>query len=245
MKLVLYGVNLLETAVVTVSGEAVGKPKALLYDREITEPWQDTSNAGTRILKSFQGSGVQALDSVVGAPGHNLAGATLSWESSPDDAAWTVRGTLVVPSAAIFRIRGATPWTTAYSRLTITGAAAAPSLAELLFSLAWVAPREVSEPSSSQGLVPNTRLFRASSGKAWGSQRGEPRWHAEYLIRDIPQVDRVALEQVYRDLGGGADPLFLEDADGTARWARWLNNPMFEAVPVYSHDVRLEFEEEL
>jgi len=247
-RIVIYGVNLLETATVTVSGEVAGKPKERLFDREIGLFYQDTSNTGDRVIKANQGGGgTQAIDGLYVGPGHNLSGSTVYLESSPDDAVWTPRGNLAVPSSAAFRIKvapgGGVPWTTQYTRVRIASAPAPPSIGEALISLSWTAPYHVSEPGS-QGLEPNIRVHRSTSGKAWAAQRGEPAWRAEYLIRDLSLTDRSGLEQVYRDLDGGAKPFAIEDADAVLRWARLLNALRFPAVPRYNFDIRLDLQEE-
>ncbi len=250
MKLVLHGFNLLAKTgvVVTVSGEAAGKPKERMWDRRIKFPFVDTSNAGTREYKADQGAGgTEALNAASFAAGHNLSGATVAFESSPDNAAWTPRASAVPAGTGAFSLKAASLalFTTRYSRVTVTGAATAPSIPEMLFTRAVLLPREVSEPGTRQGRKPNIRVHEASSGLAIGAKRGPTRWWAEYLVRDVQQADRTLLEGVYDDLDGGAQPLLLEDADAVFRWARWVRPDLvFDAVPVYRDDVILEFLEQ-
>jgi hypothetical protein len=252
MKLIVAGANLLEGAgaVITVSGEDATKPKTRLYDRRTRLPFADTANTGTRVYKVDQGAGgTGATNALYIAAGHNLSGATVAYESSPDDAVWTPRGSIVPASSGAFRIHGAglTPWTTRYTRMTVTGAAAAPQLTEALFTLALQYPFEVSEPGTRYGRRGNIAVSKGSSGDETGVKRGETQFWAEYATRDLDHTaaagiaTRTALEAFFDAIHGGARPFFLEDADGIIRWTR-VREPeiAFSAVPVYRHDAMLD-----
>lgn len=247
----LHGFQLLVQSgvIVTVTGEAAGKPKERLFDYEVDAdyPWQDTSNAGDRFVKTNQGvSPTHAIDSACVAAGHNLSGATVKLQSSPDDAIWTDRATLVPSGSGAFRLVGAGLWTIQYSRLLMQSAAAAPLITEVYFTRTWTSPRFIREGAGFQGLVGHAMHLQSRAGHRWGLQQGDPTWQASYLIGDLTLVDRQALEAVYRDSGGAAKPIFLVDADDALRFVWWLDQTLqFTHQPVYVFDIALNFEEAL
>jgi hypothetical protein len=230
---IFYGLNILETWTVTVSGEAAGKPKERLFDRDVGLPWQDTSSAGDRILKAARGAQpAQSLDTWAVAAGHNLSGATLTWESSPDDAIWTVRDTFV-PSDASAILRSISPLTFDFWRLKITGASTAPSISELFFTLKVAVTGYLSENGMRQGLVGNVAVQMSVAGYVWGAQLGVERWAATYPLRELTTADKAALEALFQALKGGTKFLWVKDADGVVRWVRWETVELgFFPVPV-------------
>ncbi len=245
-KLVFYGFHLgrLAGVTTTVPGGALNPER--LTDRRIVFPYVDSSNAGTRRIKLNQAALAKQVSAAGFVAGHNLAGATVELKSSPDDITYTPRASAVPASSAGFALKVGSLLTAQYWAVDVTGAAAAPSIPELLVTRAVTMPREVSEPGTRQGRVGNVKIHSASSGLDWGAQRGPDRWQASYLVRDVTQADRTFLEELFTDTGGGASPLLLEDADGAFRWVRIVRPEItFAAVPVYSDDFQIDLIEQV
>src|SRR4030095_12275387 len=97
---IFYGVNRLETATVTAMSTLTDRPLVRLADRFIGPRWE-----GTGPIVWDQGASPAPFDTLVGAPGHNLMGATLTVETAADPGFTTptILGTAVATAAA-FRI---------------------------------------------------------------------------------------------------------------------------------------------
>lgn len=244
-KLRLYGLNRLVAGTVTVSGTATGFPATNLYDGSILYPWTDSANSGTRFARVDQGSALAVNGYAVG-PGHNLAGATVLFRSSPDAATWTTRDTTVVGSGTAAYAVSIAELSIRHWGIEITGAAAAPSIPELFISRAFDFPRFISEGGAAYGLGGNWAEHTSLGGYDWRLEHGDPRWFAEYVVRDIEAADRTLLETLFGDINGGASFFFLMDADGVARWVKWEGPELrWAAAAVLRQDVRLAFRQVL
>lgn len=248
-KPVLHAVHLLAstTVILSVSGETVAGPRTLLndYEADAALAWVDSSNVGDRFVKADQGvSGSQAIDAACIPAGHNLAGQTVKLQSSPDNAAWTDRATVVPAGSGAFRLVGVAPWTTRYTRVLMASPAAAPSMAELYVTRTVPMPRFIEEGAGFEALIGRTSILQSGPGHKWGAELGTPAWQAQYRVRDLLLADRDALRAAYVAAGGGAKPIFLLDADDTLRFVWWLNPTLsFDFIPVYSFATTLSFEE--
>jgi hypothetical protein len=246
-KIVLYGVNLADKtgSIVTVGGAAAGFPKENAYDRHVGHPWTDTSSTAPRVFDVDQGGGSQAIDSLIVGAGHNLTGVSVTLQSgnaTPGDTSQA--GPFFPLSSAAFALHAASPYTHRYHRMALQAPiVAAPSIPEVFFSLRWTAPFEISEPGSTEGRKSFRETMFTRTGAFYGAKQGETVWKVDYLIRDIPLSSRLALEQFHADIGGGASPFFISDADGVIRFVVLLNELEFHAVPVYRFDVHLELQE--
>lgn len=245
---VFYGVNLLDApSIVTVSGEATGKPKERLFDRDIGLPYQDSASAGTRTdPKVDQGAGgTQAVDTWAIAAGHNLSGAPLSLESSPDDTNWTVRDSLT-PSGNGLIFRSIASVTARYWRHQIIPGAA-PSMAEFFLTQAvTLASGYLSENGMEQGLLGNVLEHQSRAGYVWEASLGPERWVAKYPLRNLSAADKTAMEALFRTIKAGAKFLWIKDADGVVRWVKWESFQLrFSAVPVVKWDLDVAFTEVL
>lgn len=242
---VLYPRHFFEAATITVTGEATGLPKARLADRELLLAYQDAAATGTREIKGQVAGNTLAPNRWIVPSGHNLAGASLSLESSPDGATWTVRDALTGDAGVINRPISSPP-TVDWWRLTVTGAGAAPLLHELYLTASVTLPRGPDERALVEGPVANRARHESIGGKVWSARLGPSRWRTTYLIRDLTAGDRTAVEAAFADLRDGARPFYLLDADGVLRWIEWLRvDALFQAVPVARWDVTLEFQEVL
>jgi hypothetical protein len=240
----LYGFNALDTGILTVSGEATGKPKERLFDRRITFAWEDTSAAGARLITIDLGVGnAEGVDAYVVQAGHNLAGATILFQASTDMAVWNTRDSFAVPAGSTAMIyRTITLETTRGWRLSISGAAAPPQITELFITRQVAFPRFPSLGGVRQGLRPLINELESSAGYVWRHTFGDPLWFADYEFRDLTTAERTAIETLYTDLGGGAQFLYLLDADGVVRWVRMMMSDLgFSATPIVRHNLQVSF----
>jgi hypothetical protein len=242
-KPILAGVNLLEAATLSASGEAEEQAGDAVADRDVILPWEDTSFAGTRWIRGDQGaSGTQAV-SAWGVPaGHSLAGVALALKSSPDDAGYTLRDSVTPTDASAF-LRTVAAVTARYWKLELSGAAATLKLAELLLTQTLTLPYAPSDDQLDVGLAANVVRHESVGGHIWSYARSAPLWEASYLIPHILPAARSALEALYLALDGAAKPLLFVDHDGILRWVHWTDAELlFRATPL-RYDVALKFRE--
>jgi hypothetical protein len=247
--IILYPTNHLEGATVTVSGAAAGFPKERLSDRDAVLPWKDTGTAGNRVAEAVRGASdpLIPVDTMILPAGHNLAGVTVRGDSSPDGTgpSWTNRVSFVPPSAAAVKasfgsltLRG---W-----RLFVATPPNAIELGELWFSSAVALPRPPLFEQLQHGVQGHVVDHESRGGFVWSAQLGDPRWTASYGFRGLSDADKATLDQAFRDTGGGAKHLFLDDADGVLRWVEWLDRALvFEPTTVGKWRVTLHFREVL
>jgi hypothetical protein len=243
---IAYGVNLLETSTVSVTGEAAGKGKERLTDREIVLPYQDSGITTPRRLTADQGAGVSTpWDTWIVPPGHNLNGLTLQAETSPDMASWTERDSFVPGSTGlILRTPGGGPFSFRGMRLTINSPASPPSLGELLFTTKYELPVGPSIGGLEAGHVSGVTRAESAGGYVWKVRHWGPLWSARYRLDDLTVAQRDTLLTLFETLASGAKPFYLTDHDGTTRWVEWMNpEALFQAAPVSLHGVELAFRE--
>jgi hypothetical protein len=241
---VAYALNLLEatTSAVTVTGTAAGSSLNRLFDRDITLPWIDSGTAGTRNIQVDQGAGgTQAVSSWIIAGPHNLAVA-LSLESSPDNAAWTVRDTVTPATTVAFR-RSFSPITARYWRLQIPSPASAPSIPEFFLTVAVPFPKGPHPDGARRGVVPNVVRHESVGGYVWKTRRGGTRWRAEWPLRLLTDAQRQTFETLLTALLDASRPFWLEDVDGVLRWVEWTNaEATYDALANARQNVTLAFE---
>lgn len=247
---IAYGKNLLERAgaTVTVTGEAVGKGKERLFDRDTTLLYQDSGTTSPRRVTVDQGvSGpYDPWDSWIIPPGHNLNGLTVSVETSPDVTIWTERDSVAVSgSALILRTPGGGPFTVRATRLVITSPSQAPTFAELLFSTKYELPVGPSIGGLEAGNLAGVNRTVSAGGYVWKVRKYGPLWTARYRLDDLTVAQRDALLTFFEDVTSGARPFYLTDHDGTVtRWVEWVNpEAVFDAAPVSYHGIAFELQE--
>lgn len=238
---VAYGVNRLESSVVTVMGSALDRPASRLSDRFVGPEWEDSA-AGTRDIIWDQGGSPGAIDAVLFPAGHNLSGVSLAVASSPDNVTYTTRGTLTPASLAAQRIV-CTPFTTRYGRLRMTSAPSAPRLAELFASsgVTFSQPPLLGWESRKIG---NVLAFESESGVFMAYRRGATRVELDWHVPQFTESDRTALEGLFDAIDGGAKPLALVDPLGTIFFVRWLNPEIgFQGTLPDKYEVSFRFQE--
>lgn len=227
---IAYILNILETGTVTVSGEASGKPKERLFDRDLGVFWEDASAAGTRTIQVDQGATVQSIDTWLIAAGHNLSAATVNLDSSPDASVWTNRDTLVPSGTALIRRTiPSGPFTIRYWRVTISNASAAPQIAELLLTLARTFP-DIPISGVIIGRRGNVLVSESRAGRERATRRGAARWQTEYDFGLLTLTQRSAIETADADTQEGTKFFYLVDAENIVRWVRWLDTEVLEFV---------------
>jgi hypothetical protein len=213
---IFYGVNRLETATVTATSTLTDRPLVRLADRFIGPRWE-----GTGPIVWDQGATPSPFDTLVGAPGHNLAGATLTVETAADPG-FTTPTTLgtAVATAAAFRIP-CTGTVARYSRLVITGPITI-ELAELWASVAVPAPG-VPLLNTSPNFLGNFQGQESEAGAWMAYVRSAPRWEVAWDIPGFTRPVRDSFVEFFQGIAGGAKPFFVVDDEGVLRWARWMN----------------------
>ena len=248
---IVYATNALEGAVLTLTpdGAVAGKDVARLVDRDIGLECEDAGTSGTRTWHADRGLEAEAvtIDAWLFAGSH-YAGVLVTLESSPDNAAWTARGT-VTPASDTPQHVLVTPFPCPrYVRWTVTAPPAPVRFTEVFlspeqgFSFLPTA-RHTQEP-----VHPNTVILSSVSGRAWGVQRGARRWAHRYTLTVAPESDRTALYALLDALQDGVRPCWLVDVKGALRWVRLSGGLVLEAAtgaPVAHWTIPLEFTEEL
>jgi hypothetical protein len=179
---VFYPAHYLAGSTVTVTGEDPNYPAYNLSDRGIVELWKDNGFSGFRIIQA-QWTGVTpipAWDTWIIPNNHGLVGVACSLQTSPDGSAWTIIDA-VTPTTTKTIKRTIAPVSPAWMRLVMSGASAAPYMAELYISKAVVLPISAKYNSSDGVLSDVTRRITPGGvvrkAKNWG-----PRFYASYQL---------------------------------------------------------------
>jgi hypothetical protein len=255
-KPVMYGVNLLESAILTLEpdGTVAGKDVDRLTDRDIGLECEDADAAGDRILHADLGIDVEDLDaaSVCLLIGSGIEGESFVVESSEDDTVWDARGTVVGAAdgvAALLTLTGA-PVTTQprYWRWTVTDPSVPIRVTELFLSPAGVSltykPSFRDYPDT---IVPNVLHAASLSGRTWGVKQGDRRVVTPRLFTFAPDADRATVLAFGDAIEDGAKPFWLQTVEGALQWTRLPFALNFRAVDttIDRFDIPLPFEQEL
>jgi hypothetical protein len=242
---ILYAPNLLEDPAVAVSvgGEAAGKPRTRMYNRDITLPWVDTATGSRDVLVNQGASGIAVTHWALG-PGHNLSGISLEITTSPDNITHTSRDTVVPGSSAAFLRSLGGFFSTAYLRLRMFSTVVAPSITEFFLTSAVAFPR----PPRLEGFTASREAhvldYESDGGYEWSTELSATKWRRAWLFRPISDAEKTSLEAVFETLKGGAKAFWLIDEAGILRWARWLDRQLdFEPLTDGKWQLRTRFRE--
>lgn len=241
-KPVFYPVSLLEDSTIGVEGAAEGFPADALGDRDVEVLWKDTTGGTRHITAQWTGANPPAVDTWILPAGHGLTGATVSLESSPDGAAWTVRDTTTPPSAATLARTLVAPVTAAWWRLRMTTAAAA-YLSELYLTAAVPLPFAPSIGDLEDGLIGEVVRRVTPGGVVRKSRQWGQRWKARWTIADIdvPDWNRITAA-IYPVLEGRF--CYVRDHDGVLRWVELLQPQwLADAAAVSRRNLSLDLQE--
>lgn len=241
---ILYPINgLAPPAVVTTTGAAAGFPARRLYDGDVGLLWTDSA-AGTRDVLIDLGT-ARAMDTVLFAAGHTLAGLTVDWASGPASGTLTSRVSFTV-GAGTHRQTLPAPQTDRWWRLRITAPSVAPAIPEVVLSLAVPFPSSPILRGQDLGQVANVVDLESYGGYAWGLARGPVRWTATYPLVAMTRAQRDALLAAHQALDGGARHCYLTDGEGVTRWVSWMDRALrFAGQLPDRYDVTLTFREVL
>lgn len=215
---IFYGLNALETSTVTATSTEANRPISRLSDRFIGPQWE---GAGP-VVWDQGGSPIQ-FDAVLGAPGHNLSGATLTVKTD-DNSGFTTPTTLgsVVATAAAFRVP-CTGTVERYSRLEISGGPTVVELAELFASVGVTAPRAPLLETSHNRLGKFVG-HETETGVWMATIIADPHWSATWRLLKFSRTLRDSFLDFFTAIGGGGRPFFvLDDEAPTVRFVRWVN----------------------
>lgn len=218
--------NILETGTVTVSSQAVGYPAYRFYDRKIGPMWEGTSTADQTIFVDQGGGSPQAVDTLIIPEGHNLAGATISWQNSTDNASWSDAVTPFVAGSGTILKQMIAPQAKRYWRLVIHGASTAPQIAELFVTLL-VTIGDPDAENTRFGKQQNVDRTESKSGVTRFSVNGRDRAILTYPFDNIPE-SLLATFIEWDAAWGGANPFFLIDHRGNIIFAELLDRLQFD-----------------
>lgn len=247
----LYAENVLEAAILTLTpgGAVAGKGAERLVDRDIGLECEDSGTAGQRIWHADRGVGASSPTVHVWAfAGAAYTGVLLTLESSPDNSAWTPRGTVTPASDAPQRVV-LTPFTVPrYVRWHATNPPAPVRFTEVFLSpevaFRWKpAAGSIQEPQQL-----NVDLVQSASGRAWGVRRGARRWSTSFLMTAAPDTDRTLLLSILDTLLDTAKPFWMLTVTSEFRWVRIVGAITTQGVsrsPSGEWDIPLTVLEEL
>src|SRR5262245_37884634 len=217
---IFYGANVLERSTVTAATTVTDRPVVRLSDRFVGPVWQ-----GTGPIVWDQGpSPAGAFDAVIGAAGHDLAGATVTIQSD-SSLSWsspTTLGTLVIPAGTAAFVIPCAGVVERYSRLSVTGGPSPFQLGELYASLGVVAPQAPRYPSAPNA-AGNYAGTLTETGVWVAYVKSAPLWRAAWEIPGFTRTQRDAFLDVFAAVGGGARPFYVQDDEGRLQWCRWVN----------------------
>ena len=239
MSLILFAANLLETATVTVTSAAAGKPVTRLYDRDRGPQWEATSNAQQDI----------DLDNATAKDATHVAFVNYSITTQVDfyhGAAfppatlldtWTLSGDpdlRALTSAVLSR----------YMRIRIRNGGVTPKLGELFIGVPRTITLNPYYRQSGKGTVGNVQRDRSRAGHLWAVQRGVKRIRLPYGWLTLSDANLTTLEAAYDELNQGAKNLVVQDPNATSRWMSWLDERL-APVPVGGglNEIAIELEE--
>jgi len=220
VKPVLYPTNVLEGAILTMtpSGAVVGKGTERLVDRDIGLECEDAGIAGQRIWHADQGLAPKPAGTWL-LSGTGYAGKTVTLESSPDNAVWTPRASVVPVTDTPQRVDiSGGPFTIRYGRQHLTGPAVPIRLTEWVLSVGVLLKFKPSAPNLREGVTSQVTRVPSGTGRTWGIKRGARRWSHQYVMSYSPDVDRLQVLQLLTDLDDGAKACWLLTVTGELRW---------------------------
>ena len=220
----LYTYNILEEGTLTITGDPdTGYPEARVCDRSKGFYWKRTASA-THTIHIDQGASDNLDVDLLVVEGHNFNGLAMSWEHSPNDAAWTVaeawtqsgNGQIVKELAAAVNRR--------YWRLVLTSAVS-PQCTEVFMSYGYEFNVRFDEQPGGED-VPNVNWEETYGGYDRADKRGDSRRRRIYSIfHDINMSFgtlanyRAAMEY----LDEYSKPFYVKDHEGNHWLARMEN----------------------
>jgi hypothetical protein len=246
-KPVAYVLNVLERGPVTTTGSDAATPVGRLTDRRVILPWRDSATTGTRYVTGDQGTTGAPVpwDTWILPEGHNLAGVTLTVETSPDMSAWTARDTLTGAAGLLIRPLPPGAVTARGARLAMSNLGAVAQLAELLFTQRIEFPVQSTYEMEAAEFGDVIRQVSRGGTKTKAKRYG-PCWRAQYTLRDLTPADRDAFLAAFDTLEASAKFFYLTDHLGVTRWCEWVNpEALFTPAPIESETIVLQFEEVL
>lgn len=228
--------NILEGATVSLSANSQESTSPLyrLYDRNTGRMFRAAGAATTEISIDQGALSIQGAERMLIASGHNLAGAALALSHSDNGADYTQCASLVASAGVIDASWSAVA--KRYWRLSITGPAEAPALAELFITSTSALMRTPLRSSGPFESEPNTITRRTSGGSRRALVMGPARRRRPYELR-ITEPERAALDALWAACAGGS-PFWMRDHEGSWIFGYLASAPgIKEAAPgVYAAD---------
>ncbi|RLC21878.1 MAG: hypothetical protein DRH56_09160 [Deltaproteobacteria bacterium] len=231
MSIALYPYNILESGTLTVTGTAdTGYPESRLHDRSAVLLWKDTVTEAKTFHIDQGASNILPVDLLYVA-GHNFDGATLAWQYSDDDSAWTdaVTGWTQGGNGVITKSLSSAV-SHRYWRFTVTSMSN-PQCGEIIMSRGY-AFTLLGDPRPIQADRGNVARFESIGGMSRRVKLGDPRrsWDMDLRLGDA--AARNSLLAVLDYTGGTEKPLIIKDMDGNYYLMELLEDPRIERAPI-------------
>lgn len=226
------------TTTLKAGSAAAGYPLYRVHDRDPGRMFVGSA-AATTIIHVDQGAGgTQAIDRLLVASGHNLAGVTLDVEWSTDDASWTAATTQWTGAAGVID-KSWSALTKRYWRFTITSPAAAPQIGELTLTSTTTWTRNPQRPGGPQEKIHNVTVALSAEGRPRFEVNGSSLRQRGYLLTSIGSTQRAQFEALW-DAWAGAKPFWCYDHEGAWIFVRFLAQPQLSERAVGYFDARCE-----
>lgn len=222
----LFGRNLLESSLVTVTSAAADHPVTRLYDRRRFLSWQATSNA----VQNIDLDTVSASYSHIGfvAPSLNTGIEIYRGASYPPA---TLTATIASLSSDPYIASLGATYGERYLRVRILGGGAVPALGELF---AGVPSTLVLPPflnSAGRSTMFNVQTDLSPSNYRWTVKRGPSLARFAFAWTGMDGTDLAAIETALDDIDDGAKALLIQDELGRAFWVNCVTTQL-DPTPV-------------
>lgn len=218
-----YPVNVLDGATwgMIPDGPVSGQDVARLADRDIGLEVEDQATTGDRMWFADRGVGAPAtLVSVWILVGSNIAGIPFRLDSSPDQIAWTTRGTITPAANGATRVPVTVFAVPRWVRLVTTNPSVPVRLTECVLAPALTFKWKPAAGTLREPQLLNVNTVNSVSGRGWGVQRGPRRWSSSFTMTNAPNTDKARMLELLDDLADTAKPFFVLTVSGDLRWVR-------------------------
>jgi hypothetical protein len=207
--------NILETSTVFLNAgtENALYPLYRLYDRDIGKMFMPTTT--TLSITIDQGvSPIYAIDRLIVPAGHNLTGATISWQYSAAGtaftnvvAAWTQADNLLINKSA------AASMSYRFYKITVTGAAAIPQIPELFLSPSYTWEHKPQWPCGPFNDVYNVERKVLAGGGVRYLRKGNPKKQRHYTLSHASEQQKNNVME-FDSIWYGSKPFWICDHNG-------------------------------
>jgi hypothetical protein len=236
MSITLLAGNLIESAAFVNAPAASGYDAAALSDNASSPSWVGTTPTPT-VGVDF---GAARTVSGWGIVAHNLAGGTMTVQSSPDAVTWTPRAIEPISGASTAFARpfsvlaSARYWQFVLPAPTVSGPN--PIIGELILAEAVTLPTPQVPPGYSDRVLGNVRRDYSPAGYSWAVKRGASRREFKLAYAAMDLATLALLRSAYAACDEGARKFAYVDADGVSWWVEWMEDTLEATVSAAVYD---------